>query len=136
MKILFIDDDPDDTDLFCEVVAFLNETELVSIQHRTIECLTANSGCAAVEILRRLEAPPDLIFMDINMPMMSGKECLQHLKHLEKYAKIPIVMLSTTCTDDQIKELKMLGAVDCITKPTSFNGLVKLLSKHVYAEYF
>lgn len=136
MTILFIDDDPDDRELFCETAAFLNQTEFVSISHHKIECLTATNGRDAVGLLHDLEAPPALIFMDINMPIMGGKECLQTLKNSEKHSGIPVIMLSTTCADEQVRELKALGAMDCITKPTSFNALVKALSKYIYARYF
>lgn len=136
MTILFIDDDPDDRELFCEAAAFLNGTELVSVIHTKINCLTATNGSGAVELLQNLEAPPALIFMDINMPVMGGKECLQLLKSSEKYSEIPVVMLSTTCTDEQVRVLKSMGAIDCITKPTSFKALVKALSKYIYDRYF
>jgi CheY-like chemotaxis protein len=136
MTILFIDDDPDDRELFCEAAAFLNETEFVSVINHKINCLTATNGSRAVILLEGLEIPPGLIFMDINMPIMGGKECLQFLKSSEKYSKIPIVMLSTTCTDEQVREFKAIGAMDCLTKPTTFNGLVKVLSKYIYAMYF
>lgn len=136
MTILFIDDDPDDRELFCEAAAYLNDTELVSIVHNKINCMTATNGSGAVELLQNLEAPPALVFMDINMPIMGGKECLQFLKSSERYSGIPVIMLSTTCTEEQVKELKSMGALDCITKPTSFNALVKALSKYIYAKYF
>ncbi|MBT1699546.1 response regulator [Fulvivirgaceae bacterium PWU4] len=136
MTILFIDDDPDDRELFCEAAAYLNETELISISHNTINCLTATNGSVAIKLIQNLETPPALIFMDINMPIMGGEECLQLLKSSERYSGIPVIMLSTTCTEEQVRALKSMGAVDCIVKPTSFNALVKALSKYVYAKYF
>lgn len=131
MNILFIDDDVDDTALFCEAVDYLNKSEILTANRIKINCTTANNGCTAIEHLPALDKFPDLIYLDVNMPVMGGKECLAYLKQGE-YSSVPVVMLSTALMPHQVSEFKALGAVDCLIKPNSFNELVKVLSKHIY----
>ena len=132
MTILFIDDDPDDTDLFCDAVNYLNSSDLFASPKEDIQCIVINDGCKAVELLPALEAVPDLIFLDINMPIMGGKECLIFLKNNPDFKDIPVVMLSTAFKDSESAIFKSLGAVECLKKPSNFQNLVKILSKYVY----
>lgn len=132
MIILFIDDDADDTELFCEAVVYLNSVELFKDTKENIECLSANDGCHAIELLPKLSAKPDLIFLDINMPSMGGKDCLKYLKQNEVYRDIPVIMFSTMIRNEDFEEFKSLGAIDCLKKPNGFTDLVKVLSKYVY----
>jgi CheY-like chemotaxis protein len=135
MTILFIDDDPEDTELFCEAVAYLNRSEFINGPKEDIECIPVNDGCQAIELIPTLKRKPDYIFLDINMPLMNGRECLKYLKTNPDLATIPVIMLSTTFRPDDENEFKTLGAVDCIKKPGSFNELARLLSKYVYRNY-
>ena len=135
MTILFIDDDTDDTDLFCEAVAFLNKSEFISSNKETIDCVAVNNGCKAIDLLNTLDELPDFIFLDINMPVMGGKECLKFLKANSRFSKIPVTMLSTAFHADDATEFRALGASECIIKPAGFNELVKVLSKYVYKKF-
>jgi CheY-like chemotaxis protein len=135
MTILFIDDDPDDTELFCEAVDYLNNSEFIATKKEIIDCVTVNNGCIALDLLPNLKEVPHFIFLDVNMPMMGGEECLRHLKKLDRYSMVPIIMFSTAFGKDQAKEFKAIGASDCILKPSGFNELVKILSKYVYEKY-
>ena len=132
MIILFIDDDADDTELFCEAVAYLNSIELFKDKEENIECVSANDGCQAIELLPNLHVKPDLIFLDINMPSMGGKDCLKYLKQNEAYSNIPVIMFSTAIRNEDYEEFKSMGAIDCLKKPNGFTELVKILSKYVY----
>jgi CheY-like chemotaxis protein len=135
MTLLFIDDDPDDTDLFCEAVNYINSSEFLTPQKDKINCVTFNNGCQAVDLMPRLAELPDYIFLDINMPIMSGKECIKQLKGTPELLNIPVIMFSTAFRDNDAMEFKALGAADCIRKPSGFNELVKILSKYVYEKY-
>lgn len=133
MTILVIDDDKDDTELFCEAVSYLNDFELVSKLGRQIECIAVKDGKFAMDLLATSEKLPDFIFLDINMPVMGGKECLRRIKSDKELSNIPVVMLSTAVIEKDKAEFFKIGAVDCIKKPSSFQDLVKLLSKYVYS---
>jgi CheY-like chemotaxis protein len=135
MILLFIDDDSEDTDLFREAVAYINDTELISEDQEPVECIVANDGYQAIQMIPALKRPPDYIFLDINMPVMGGKDCLKHLKSNPAYSAIPVIMFSTTCTEKDTVEFKSLGAIDCIKKPNGFKDLVKILSKYIFDKY-
>jgi len=132
MTILFIDDDNDDTELFHEAVNYLNNSDFIAGRRRDITCLIAKNGGEALDLLSNLEDLPDCIFLDINMPLMGGTECLKQLKKTPRFSKIPVVMLSTTLRGRDLRDFKAMGAADCIVKPSAFKTLVKVLSKYVY----
>jgi CheY-like chemotaxis protein len=135
MTLLFIDDDPDDTELFCEAVNYINNSEFLETHKHKINCVTYNDGCKAVDLMARLTELPDYIFLDINMPLMSGKECIKQLKGNPDLFKIPVIMFSTAFRENDAVEFKALGALDCIRKPSGFNELVKILSRFVYKKF-
>ena len=72
MTILLVDDDADDRKLFFEVAKEVDDTIL---------CIPASSGEAALLYLRDQANPlPDYIFLDLNMPMINGKQCLKQIR--------------------------------------------------------
>jgi CheY-like chemotaxis protein len=119
MKILLIDDDADDCLLFCEAINLIDDT---------IECVIASNG---EEALLALDAiVPDIIFMDINMPVLDGKECLKQIKSTEILKNIPTVICSTSSDPIEIDNILDLGA-GYITKPASFDLLVNSLRQFI-----
>ena len=65
-KVVFlVDDDPDDQVLFVDALERIDPS---------ITCLKANDGYEALSILKRLSFPPDIIFVDMNMPRMNGQK--------------------------------------------------------------
>ncbi|MEO7991340.1 MAG: response regulator [Chryseolinea sp.] len=112
--VMIIDDDTDDRFFFKEAL-----TEMPS----SIECLEAKGSREAFELLRRAEKLPDFIFLDINMPIMDGRECLKELKKDADLKSIPVIMYSTSFTDKSIAEFRALGAYHYLNKPTDVNKL-------------
>jgi CheY-like chemotaxis protein len=117
MVILCIDDDPDDTDFFCEAI------KVVSPEAK---CVTANDGLSALKVLRS-EALPDVIFLDINMPRMSGREVLMQIKKSYKLSQIPIVIYSTTILPRDVDNFRNLGAHDVLAKHVRLKDLCDAL---------
>ena len=116
-----VDDDADDVLLFQEVVNSLG---------RPVQFASAGDGFEALQILRQTgSALPDLLFLDLNMPRMSGKECLQELKRDDRLRNIPVIMYTTSSQSKDIEETMMKGAVCFITKPTSVRELRQILSE-------
>lgn len=119
MICFLVDDDPDDQEIFMSALQELNES---------IQCVTANNG---VEALEKLDPDksfvPDFIFLDLNMPMMDGKQCLAEIKKIPSLSHVPIVIYSTSSSPDDINETRRLGVSSFLTKPSSFSGLIKLL---------
>lgn len=118
MLILFIDDDEDDFEIFTEAIKCLD---------RNISCLRATNGEEALEVLSTLPLLPQYIFMDINMPVMNGEQCLLHLKGEESFSQIPIIVYSKSSHPREKKLFLQLGARDYIVKPNGFTPLVERL---------
>lgn len=116
-KILLIDDDADDRELFCDALSEIDPQ---------IICYTATGGYKALEKLDHQEIIiPDIIFIDINMPGMNGWQCISVLKEQESYKHIPMIMYSTTSHTEDIEKAQSMGALCFFTKPSNFKELKK-----------
>lgn len=119
ITLLIVDDDADDRMLFIEAVEEINTN---------IQCLTANDGQQALDLLRNLPHLPDLIFLDLRMPRINGKKCLVEIKRDEKLKNIPVVIYTTSRELDESKDLKELGAIHFISKPTNPDEIFYLVA--------
>lgn len=119
MVVLNVDDDQEDREFFCDALREIDPT---------ITCLIAGSGMEALALLENRSPLPDYIFLDINMPMMDGKQCLKALKSTPHLHSIPVIMYSTSTDTREIKECYKLGAEDFLIKPHSYDKLVNDLT--------
>jgi CheY-like chemotaxis protein len=121
--ILMADDDADDRLMAKEALeasGLLNETRFVE---------------DGVELFLYLErqgkyhnAPrPGLILLDMNMPRKNGREALKELKAHSDFKRIPVVILTTSHSEEDVKLGYELGASSYITKPVTFEGLVAVM---------
>ncbi len=108
--VLYADDDTDDLDLVQEAFLRFNDT---------VELIVLKDGSQLLSCLSKLhdeEIAPCLILLDINMPVMNGKEVLKKLKDMEVYASIPVVLFSTSSQPEDIGFARNYSA-GFITKP-------------------
>lgn len=120
-SILLVEDDKDDQLLFTDAVSEIDPA---------ITCTVADNGLEALRLLEQ-KSPwlPAVVFLDLNMPHMSGMECLSAIKNVPEWASIPVVIFTTSNNvADREKSLK-LGASDFITKPPSFESLIQEISR-------
>jgi CheY-like chemotaxis protein len=122
MTILYADDDSDDCELLVEALERIDPS---------IECRMANDGKHALEVLNDFDDLPDYIFLDVNMPVMDGRDCLMELKKDDRYKEIPVVIYSTTKNANEISDLYELGAVDFLAKPNTFEELYRSLDRMI-----
>jgi CheY-like chemotaxis protein len=127
-KLLFcIDDDDDDCSLIEEATAELDPRIIFMARH---------NGKAALEFLHQQKARnyfPCLIFLDINMPGMTGKEVLVEIKKDVVLKNIPVVVFTTSSsTVDQLFCEKY--GVEMITKPNKASGFKKAVQQMVSAK--
>jgi CheY-like chemotaxis protein len=119
--ILLVDDDPDDADLFWE-----------ALDQITCEvCLVrAGNGKEALQYLYLHQPLPSLIVMDLNMPVMDGKETINEILKERKFKGIPIVVLSTSRSeqDQQFFDQRHLAY---FSKPASSAELTKIVRELV-----
>lgn len=121
VKIILAEDDKDDQELFIEALSAAQ----VSSEVRTVD----NGGELIDSLKDQAEPTPDIIFMDINMPVKSGKEALAEIKNDHELKDIPVVMLSTSDHPKDIEDTFNIGADLYIQKPNSFNGFIRILKK-------
>ena len=121
INILLIDDDLDDQEIFLMCIKDVSGK---------IDCRTANNGVVAIELLEsHATYIPDYIFLDVNMPMMNGIECLKLLKQIKRLKDTKIFMYSTTSETAVVTQTQILGADDFIVKPVRTTTLKDKLSK-------
>jgi CheY-like chemotaxis protein len=121
-KCFFIDDDEDDRDFFCTAIQTLDSD---------IECTFAKDGTDAIEQLTNSDFTPDYIFIDMNMPLMDGKQCLAAIKDIERLNGVAVYIYSTSGSPKLIEEILAMGAREFLIKPTSMNALEHLLKEIV-----
>lgn len=123
MLVLIVDDDSEDRELFREALAEIDPA---------IRCSSAKDGSDALHQLNHeLTISPDYIFLDINMPVMNGRECLMEIKKNTRLRHIPVIMYSTTSDTKEIKGYYALGVYDFLIKPPNFKELVEALTSIV-----
>lgn len=90
---------------------------------------TANDGREAMAFAR--ENSVDLVISDLNMPNMSGMNLVASLRHLESYAKTPILIMTTEVDEYKKKKAKSSGATGWIQKPVTAERLLAAVQKTV-----
>jgi CheY-like chemotaxis protein len=100
--ILLADDDSDDREMFHEALEIVD---------KDITCYSTVNGSELLEKIYTLEKEPDLIFLDMNMPVMNGWQCLEILKIAERYRDIPVIMISTSSHQKDMETSIRLGAL-------------------------
>src|SRR5215216_3375672 len=122
--ILCVDDDADDLQLLHESLRGTNEAYTV---------IEAHNGRQALDILYRLKIannPPCLIILDINMPVLNGKETLSIIKKDETFKSIPVVVFTTSGSELDQHFCQMHG-VEMITKPPNFQNFKLIVQRLV-----
>lgn len=115
--VYLIDDDEDDRDIFSMAV-----TEAL---HGAM-CITSKSGNEALEKLNNA-VPPDYIFIDLNMPGMSGRECLQEIRSRSQLQNATTIIYTTSAWQKDAEEVQNLGANHYLVKPNSLTKLTAIL---------
>jgi CheY-like chemotaxis protein len=116
---LLIDDDSEESEIFQYA---LEEMDI------TVKCVTAKGGKEALSYLNSNAPAPDFIFLDLNMPKMNGKECLEAIRTIPKLDEVPTILYSNSFTIEQQQELTDMGASGFITKTCSVFDLYHKLA--------
>lgn len=117
-NILMIDDDEDDQEIFLTAVQEVSPS---------VNCICIDSGIDALNQLVSKAISPEVIFLDLNMPIMNGHQFLLEIKKQPSISEIPVIIFSTSAHSATIQLMKSLGALDFITKPTGYTQLIDIL---------
>ncbi len=108
-----IDDDLDDHEFF-----------QLAVEKLPVNCAFATNGVKAIEKLTRdTKFTPDFIFIDINMPLMNGMDCLREIKKIKRLKEVPVYMFTTYADEFVTKNCMELGAAGVLRKMPSIAGL-------------
>jgi len=118
IKILLIEDDQDD-------VEFL--TVALQEHNVTYSMETLTRGDQVVKRLETIGALPDLIIMDLNLPMLHGREVLCKIREHRDYREIPLLVLTTSSSAYDRDYCLENGATTFATKPATTEGFAELV---------
>jgi CheY-like chemotaxis protein len=115
MPIYLAEDDDDDRLLFQEALRDINQDAEFVISHDGVQLMQTLDS--------RVPPPPRVLFLDLNMPRKNGYECLREIRKTEKLKNIPVVIFSTSKSEESIEETYRDGANHYLFKPDDFNKL-------------
>ncbi len=118
-KILIVDDEPH--------IRLLLEQTLEDLEDAGVEIITAADGDEG--LATALEERPDILFLDVMMPKMSGFDVLRSLRAAEEGARIHVVMLTARGQDIDRTEGREAGADQYLTKPFDPDAVLELASE-------
>ena len=123
IEILLVEDNPGDVRLAEEA---LNNRNVASHIHVAVD------GEEAISFLRREDRysdapPPDLILLDLNLPKKDGREVLAEIKADDALQHIPVVVLTTSRSDEDIRTAYHLSANCYIAKPVDFDEFINVV---------
>jgi CheY-like chemotaxis protein len=121
IHVLLADDDADDRLFFCDAFE--------EIKIKTIVHIVKNGQ----ELMHYLTQPdtvlPHVLFLDLNMPLKTGIECLDEIKKIDYLKDMAIAIYSTSASEADIEETFVKGANVYIKKPSDFIALKKVLAE-------
>ena len=121
LNVFLADDDSDDRTFFSDALREIPIQTKISEFNNGVDLMA--------ELLSNTAEQPDVIFLDLKMPMMDGFECLADIRDLEQYINTPVIIYSTSYHPKEIDRLNEMGASLYLQKPSSYNQLKTLLHK-------
>lgn len=122
VKILLVEDSPSDVRLIREA---LRDTPL------PVQITVARDGMEASDYLRNVqngtEIRPDLVLLDLNLPKKNGREVLAEIKGSDNLRQIPVLIMTSSCAEDDITQAYALNANCYITKPSDLNDYMDVV---------
>ena len=110
-NIFLAEDDEEDADIFKDALSELNLcTNLTVVQN----------GILLMDLLESSETLPDIIFLDLNMPLKNGLQCLKEIKGSDKWKSLNTIILSTSSSKMQKEEMYSHGANFFLTKASTY----------------
>jgi CheY-like chemotaxis protein len=123
--ILMVDDDAEDRYLAAEALKEIGDTSTIRALEngeQLLQYLRHEGSFSANDSPR-----PDLILLDLNMPIMDGHEALRRLRDVEELRDLPIVVFSTSRSLSDINKAYRNGANTYVVKPQSFDELCRTM---------
>ncbi|MGR7813764.1 response regulator [Lacinutrix undariae] len=121
MNVVLADDDADDRLLFEEAISEIDVKTNLSL---------FNDGKTLMDHLNLPETIlPEIVFLDLNMPIKNGMQCLKEIRDNEKLKELCVAIYSTSSSEEDIENTFVNGANVYISKPNSYSALKKAIDK-------
>lgn len=123
--ILIAEDDADDRFLLQTVFEEKGYTDRIEFVENGVELIDFLDNIED----KKTSTPvyPAFILLDLNMPKKDGREALKEIKLHPVFKKIPVIVFTTTKSENEIKRCYELGANTYVVKPVSFDALIKVV---------
>ena len=95
------------------------------LKHTGFDVIEAEDGQQAIEVVRREE--PDLVLMDITLPVLDGLQATREIRSEEKFEQLPIIVVSAHDNEEIRREAAEAGGSEYISKPIEIEELKKLI---------
>ena len=128
LHIILADDDLDDCLILNHVIEDVLPGSRLTCFHN---CATLFTYLESLNLDKDNCITPDLILLDLNMPAMTGQECLRKIRKNEICKNIPVIIYSTASREDIIEECYRSGATAYVVKPTDTTKLKQILKSAV-----
>ncbi len=126
-SILIAEDDEDDRFLLQTAFQENQFAERIDFVHNGVELL---DFLDAIQVTQHVDQHfPAFVLLDLNMPKKDGREVLHFMKQHPVYKRIPVIIFTTTRNKNEVRYCYELGANTYIVKPTSFDGLLKVVDE-------
>jgi DNA-binding response OmpR family regulator len=117
-RVLIVDDEPD-----------ILKTVIFRLKKAGYQVIAAEDGKTGLELARKER--PDLILLDVRLPVMDGCEVCQRLKSEDNFRKIPVIFFSASVVDKLIDRIEEFGAEDYIIKPFEPEELLNKVEEYI-----
>jgi CheY-like chemotaxis protein len=124
-NLVLAEDDPEDAEIFQDILSDVSSGINLSV---------VTNGLLLMDLLHTTPELPDIIFLDMNMPLKNGLQCLQEIKNFDKWKDIKIIILSTSSQPELVKTAYELGAELYLEKPTSYPKFKMLIENCLIKE--
>ena len=127
-EVLLVEDNPSDAELTLRAFKkhnLENKVFVVKDGEEALDFLFSTGQYAG----RNINTHPKVVFLDLKLPKVSGIEVLRKLKSDERTRRIPIVVVTSSQEEQDIKECYSLGVNSYIQKPIEFDNFVKAIAE-------
>jgi two-component system response regulator len=117
MRALLVEDNPGDVRLMREAIAITGIELTLDVAKDGVEAIDRLKGGAR-------DAPPDIILLDLNLPLKSGRQVLAEIKQSERLRRIPVIVFSNSMSSDDVDDTYALHANSYIAKPAGLDDYI------------
>jgi two-component system, response regulator len=127
VDILIVEDNPNDAELTTRALKKQNLANHIFVAEDGVDALDF-IYCRGKYVGRNVLKPPKVIFLDLKLPKLSGLEVLKEVKANEATRSLPVVVVTSSGEDPDVKEAYALGANGYVIKPVDFDAFLQAMT--------